>query len=245
MKPIVLYFSATGGTEHIAKLIASELKAETVDITVFDFDMSFDSDMLVFACFPVYGGRIPAPMYRRMKDIRGDNTPVVPVAVYGNRAVEDALQEMADLCKKNGFRVVGGAEMVAPHSLDRRFGAGRPDEKDVAQLKSFLAALTTRENLRDVPMPGSHDYKPYKGLPLYPSSGIHCSGCGTCSAECPAGAIDQGDPRKPDKTKCISCMRCITVCPFGARSVPKAAQLAVSAALLKMCAGRKSPSFYL
>lgn len=135
--------------------------------------------------------------------------------------------------------------MVAPHSLDRRFGAGRPDEKDVAQLKSFLTSLMSRENLRDVPMPGSHDYKPYKGLPLYPSSGIHCSGCGTCSAECPAVAIDQGDPRKPDKTKCISCMRCITVCPFGARSVPKAAQLAVSAALLKMCAGRKSPSFYL
>ena len=54
MKPIVLYFSATGGTEHIAKLIASELKAETADITVFDFDMSFDSDMLVFVCFPVY-----------------------------------------------------------------------------------------------------------------------------------------------------------------------------------------------
>ena len=120
MKPIVLYFSATGGTEHIAKLIASELKAETADITVFDFDMSFDSDMLVFVCFPVYGGRIPAPMYRRMKDIRGDNTPVVPVAVYGNRAVEDALQEMADLCKKNGFRVVGGAEMVAPRREGRR-----------------------------------------------------------------------------------------------------------------------------
>lgn len=46
-----------------------------------------------------------------MKDVRGDQYAVVPVAVYGNRAVEDALQEMADLCKKNGFRVVGGAEM--------------------------------------------------------------------------------------------------------------------------------------
>ena len=114
-----------------------------------------------------------------------------------------------------------------------------------SQKSIFNQDTDARENLRDVPMPGSHDYKPYKGLPLYPSSGIHCSGCGTCSAECPAGAIDQGDPRKPDKTKCISCMRCITVCPFGARSVPKAAQLAVSAALLKMCAGRKSPSFYL
>ena len=245
MKPIVLYFSATGGTEHIAKLIASELKAETVDITVFDSDMSFDDDMLVFICFPVYGGRIPAPMYRRMKDIRGSGTPAVPVAVYGNRAVEDALQEMADLCRKNGFRIVGGAEMIAPHSLDRRFGAGRPDESDIARLKSFLNALTTREKLRDVPMPGSHEYREYKGLPVYPSSGIHCSGCGTCSAECPAGAIDQGDPRKPDKTKCISCMRCITVCPFGARSIPKAAQLAVSAALAAKCSGRRAPSFYL
>ena len=147
MKPIVLYFSATGGTEHIAKLIASELKAETADIIVFDFDMSFDSDMLVFICFPVYGGRIPAPMYRRMKDVRGDNTPVVPVAVYGNRAVEDALQEMADLCKKNGFRVVGGAEMVAPHSLDRRFGAGRPDEKDVAQLRKYTGFVFQNYNL--------------------------------------------------------------------------------------------------
>lgn len=245
MKPIVLYFSATGGTEHIAKLIASELNADTSDITVFDFDMSFDEDMIVFVCFPVYGGRIPAPMYRRMKDIHGKGTPLVPVAVFGNRAVDDALQEMADLAKKNGFRVVGGAEMVAPHSLDRRFGAGRPDEKDIAQLKVFLHALMSREELRDVPMPGSHDYKEYKGLPIYPHSGIHCSGCGTCSAECPAGAIDQGDPRKPDKSKCISCMRCITVCPFGARSVPKAAQLAVSAALTAMCSGHKSPSFYL
>ena len=45
----------------------------------------------------------------------------VLVAVYGNRAVEDALLEMSDLCLNRGFKVVGGAEMIAPHSIDKRF----------------------------------------------------------------------------------------------------------------------------
>ena len=44
---------------------------------------------------------------------------------------------------------------------------------------------------------------------------------------------------------CISCMRCVSMCPFSQRRVPKAMQLAASAALIKMCAGRKEPKFYL
>lgn len=245
MKPIVLYFSATGGTEHIAKLIASELKAETADITVFDFDMSFDSDMLVFICFPVYGGRIPAPMYRRMKDVRGDNTPSCPWRYTATAPLRMRFRKWQTSAKRTASALSAGRRWSRRIHLIAASAQAVPTRRTSPSSRASSPRSWSRENLRDVPMPGSHDYKPYKGLPLYPSSGIHCSGCGTCSAECPAGAIDQGDPRKPDKTKCISCMRCITVCPFGARSVPKAAQLAVSAALLKMCAGRKSPSFYL
>ena len=52
-------------------------------------------------------------------------------------------------------------------------------------------------------------------------------------------------PLVRDASKCISCMRCVSMCPFSQRRVPKAMQLAASAALIKMCAGRKEPKFYL
>ena len=138
MKTTVLYFSPTGGTEKVAQMIAGELKADALDITTFGYDLSYDADELLFFCFPVYGGRIPSPLYKRMDGVRGDRTPAVMVAVYGNRAVDDALIEMSDLARRQGFRTVGGCEMIAPHSLDRSIGAGRPDDGDAAKLKGFL-----------------------------------------------------------------------------------------------------------
>ena len=139
----------------------------------------------------------------------------------------------------------GGAEMIAPHSIDKRFGAGRPDASDIAALNKFLASLMAKQELTPVAMPGKRPYKEYKGIPVYPTSSSKCSGCGTCAQECPTEAIDPGDPQHTDKSKCISCMRCVSMCPFSQRRVPKAMQLAASAALIKMCAGRKEPKFYL
>ena len=241
MKTTVLYFSPTGGTEKVAQIIAGELKADALDITTFGYDLSYDADELLFFCFPVYGGRIPSPLYKRMDGMRGDRTPAVMVAVYGNRAVDDALIEMSDLARRQGFRTVGGCEMIAPHSLDRSIGAGRPDDGDAAKLKGFLKELMAKESFTTVAMPGSHDYKKYDGLPFHPVSGKECSGCGTCAQECPTGAIDPGDPMKPDPAKCISCMRCISVCPFEVRHLPRAMKLAAAASLKVMCAGRKEP----
>ena len=122
MKTTIICFSPTGGVEKVAQLIANELKvAAPYDYTTRGYEVSFSSDDLVFFCFPVYGGRIPTPMYDRMNYVHGNGAKAVLVAVYGNRAVEDALLEMSDLCLNRGFKVVGGAEMIAPHSIDKRW----------------------------------------------------------------------------------------------------------------------------
>lgn len=245
MKTTVLYFSPTGGVEHVAQFVAGEVKADALDITVFDYDLTYGEGEKVFFCFPVYGGRIPAPLYKRLSGIRGEGANAVLVAVYGNRAVDDALIELSDLVRRKGFRVVGGAEMIAPHSLNKRIAADRPDESDKAKMRDFLAKLMAKDTFGVVAMPGSHDYKKYDGLPFHPISGKECSGCGTCAQECPTGAIDSGDPMKPDAKKCISCMRCVSVCPFEVRHLPKAMQLTAAASLRAMCAGRKEPKFYI
>ena len=46
---------------------------------------------------PVYAGRVPALAVERLKDIKTNGVKCVIVAVYGNRAYEDALVEMQDV----------------------------------------------------------------------------------------------------------------------------------------------------
>ena len=139
MKYAIFYFSPCGGTKSVADIISKELgDAPMQELTTPSMNTAIDHDTLTFFCFPVYGGRIPKPMYDRMKIISGDKTPCVPVAVFGNRAVDDALLEMSELAEKCGFVTVAGCEMVAPHSIDPQFGAGRPDASDKAKLHEFL-----------------------------------------------------------------------------------------------------------
>lgn len=245
MKPYVVFFSPTGGTKHIAQHIADRLGTQPMDVTVFGYDMNFDKDSMVFFCFPVYGGRIPKPMYDRMRDVRGEGAAAVPVAVFGNRAVEDALMEMGDLCREKGFILAGAAEMVAPHSLNKKIAADRPDASDLQKLDGFVDTVMAKDHIRAIPMPGSRPYKEYKGVPATPVSGSKCTGCGTCASECPAGALEPGDPHMPDKSLCISCMRCVNVCPFGNRKVSAPVMVGINAFLMANCSKRREVQFYL
>jgi len=244
MKNVVIYFSPTGGTKNVAQLIKKELDATEYDITGLCLDVDFTADELVFFCFPVYGGRIPNIMYERMTHLKGSGTPCVPVAVFGNRAVDDALIEMSDLCKKQGFVTVGGAEMVAPHSLDITIAANRPDDGDKAKLRDFLNKLTAKESFTEVEMPGKRPYQKYNGIPVYPHPTKDCIGCGTCYKFCPAEAI-KAKKMRTKWSKCMSCMRCVDICASQTRHVNRAEMFGIQAALKIICKGRKEVKFYL
>ena len=144
--PHLYFFSPTGGTQRVAGLFAENLNAADActDITVHAEAKTFSADDCLLVFFPVYGGRVPGPCLARMRALRGTDTPAVLVAVFGNRAVDDALLEMRDTLTPLGFRVIAAAEVIAPHSVNTDIAAGRPDAADRAKIEGFCTQLAAR-----------------------------------------------------------------------------------------------------
>jgi len=68
-----------------------------------------------------------------LEKLKGQGTPAVVIAVYGNRAYEDALLEGADWLEKQGFQMAAAGALIGEHSFSAALAAGRPDQDDLAQ----------------------------------------------------------------------------------------------------------------
>ncbi len=80
---------------------------------------------------------------------------------------------------------------------------------------------------------------------MVPKPTKECSSCGVCAVKCPVQAIDKEDPKKVDEKGCISCMRCISVCPQGARKLNPVMLSAAGLMLKKVCSERKECELFL
>lgn len=206
-------------------------------------------DGILVAGAPVYAGRIPAIGAQRLSTLRGDNTPAVALAVYGNRAYEDALLELRDLLEARGFRVIGAAAVVAQHSIFPNTAHGRPDGADLEKLDAFAASCARKAAAfqGEAPLltvPGDSPYRKPMGVPFRPTADGSCTGCGACARVCPAGAIDPARPRESDKDKCIACAACIRVCPAHARAFRGPVYAAAEKGFALKCRARREPEFF-
>ena len=138
--------------------------------------------------------------------------------------------------------MIAAVAAVAEHSIARQFAANRPDAQDAAQLSDFAKQIQHKLSKADTSepvIPGNRPYKKSKGAGIVPKPTKECTRCGVCAAECPVQAIDKENPKKVDEKACISCMRCIAVCPQGARKVNPIMLSAASMMLKKVCSERK------
>ena len=250
MRVYELYFSPTGGTKKVADILASALSDEVkvCDVTVREKEAQIDSSDLCVIAVPSFGGRVPALAAERIKNIKGNGAKAVLVCVYGNRAYEDTLAELQDVTTNAGFSVIGAVAAVAEHSIARQFAAGRPDGADEETLHSFAKQILQKledgkDGVSDIP--GHRPYKKTSGAGVVPKPTKQCVNCGICAANCPVGAIDKTNAAKVDKELCISCIRCISVCPHHARQISPLMQKAVSFMLKKSCSDRKQDELFL
>ena len=223
MKVTTLYFSATYTTKRVVEAVAAGLSNEVVSYDITN-DTATDAviiprEELLVVGVPVYAGRVPTMAAERLRRFKGEKTPVVVVAVYGNRHYDDAVLELHDMMTECGFRTVAAGAFIAQHSIFPKVGAARPDAEDMAEIKSFaeksLAVLAG--DFGAINIPGNRPYKVPGGIPIWPTASRKCNGCGACAKLCPTGAIDPAAPKGVNKEKCIKCGRCIVVCPTKAR----------------------------
>ena len=252
MAAYIISFSPTGGTDKVLDILGEAFAPlERIDLMK-DGNLEspgFKEEDLCLVGVPVYGGRVPATAAERLAKLKGRGARAVAVAVYGNRDYEDALLELKDILSAGGFRIAAGVAANAEHSIMRRFGAGRPDAADRAQLEDFARRIREELELRpdkgDVELPGKRPYKKYGVISMVPRAGVDCKGCGACARRCPVGAISPEEPRLVDESKCICCMACVAACPTGARALDPERLEAMAQRLESACGGRKENSLFL
>ena len=243
-------FSPTGGTQKVARAIigAWEDQSKEIDLLREGREWEFSADDLCVIVLPAFGGRIPLVCEERMKKLNGNGAKAVLVAVYGNRAIDDTLLEMKDTAQAQGFVPVAAVEAVAEHSIIRDFAAGRPDEEDCTELFSFGQAVRTalEENWtrNELVVPGNDPYRERTQSAVKLVTGKGCNSCGLCVGECPVRAISAEEPRNIDTERCIACMRCVSVCPRGARKLDAEFAAMMKAKMEPVCSGRKENKLY-
>jgi ferredoxin/flavodoxin len=237
MKVLIVYFSATGNTAKIAKVVAEGFREKGVRVTMSDITplgerqrkIDLEPYQAVVFGAPVHSRRAPRVVRDWLRTLDGQGKKCSMFFTYGGFGAHPTHYSTRGILKEQDFIVVSSAEFLGAHTFNlggwRALG-DRPNGLDFEVAKDYVELTCKRFAGEDDGILGELEKTVYTEeqldwaetlrfgnvTQLPTRGGQECSMCLVCEQVCPTGAIE-AESGKADREKCIVCLACVSSCP--------------------------------
>lgn len=228
---MILYFTGTGNSRDIARLISKEIDDEIMSINELiksGSNNEIKSDKPFVFIAPTYAWRIPMVVEKFIKNIKLSGNRKVYFILTCGADTGDATSFLKDISKEKGLEFMGLRALVMPDNYIVMYSTPSDEEnerriKNVEEevnkiVKYIVSGRKFEENkttIIDRMKSNSINKMFYK---IYVSAkGFHttgkCISCGKCEGLCPLNNIILVDGKPKWGENCTHCMACICGCP--------------------------------
>jgi len=248
-KAFVVYCSPAGTTHHVSQVIVNKLQELKVEVIECDLSKKFRETAIItkinrvknnaclFVGSPVYVSHAIPPVMNFIARLpKNSQMPAVPFVTWGGATSGIALYEMGKALAEKNMTVIGGAKILAKHSMmwqmKNPLGKNHPDETDDQMIQKMITGILERIAT------GNNGAIDLSKLAYYPSEIMSemekttlkkakshmpkrkvdedaCTECKECSSVCPTDAISF-NPYPEFEKNCIFCFNCVRLCPEDA-----------------------------
>lgn len=241
---MIFYFSATGNSKHLAKVLAEKSGEELVDITECmrknSFDFSAAQGERIGFVMPVYFYGVPSAVLEFIQKLnisRDGETYVFSAFTCGATTAGAGKMLRKALSKKgvsiNGQFAVAMVDNYIPmYEISNKAEALAKLESAKPIMDKIAISVQNRENGDFDNIKGPEVmthflyplYRPFRSTKRFYATD-DCIGCGICEKGCVSSAIEikNGKPVWIKKS-CTNCLRCIHSCPQRAIQLGKATE---------------------
>ena len=226
---MIIYFSATGNCEFIAKKIANEFLDQAKSITdIKDKIVLADGESLGIVT-PTYFWRLPSIVEDFLSSVKienAENSYIYYIATYGTTSGQTDYYVNKNLKEKNlalsasySIKTVDNWTVLFEVSDKNQISKMLDCEKVqteviIEKIKSRKKEFINKDKKSKFMCWGAKKFYDKARKTSHLCVNDHCVGCGKCEKDCPTQAIKMTDG-KPTwvKNDCAMCFRCLHRCP--------------------------------
>ena len=227
---MIVFFSGTGNSRHIAKLAAEYLKDDILDISVYTRKhegVTLSSSKPYVLVAPAYASYIPRVVeyFIKRSEFEGNRDFYLIITCGASVSSGGISMKIKPLLKEKGLTYKGVKQIVMPENFITMFFAPSEDnaKKIIANAEEKLpSVLDTIKDGKDFYKRSFPSFFNYVVNPLFYKIYVtdrhyyttdECISCGKCVKVCPLANIELVDGKPRWKGDCTQCMACIGSCP--------------------------------